>query len=297
MKFLISGGSGFLGSCLAKKLLEEGHQVAISSRDPKHCDAQEGIKVRSLDRLSPTDYFDVIINLAGAGIADQRWSEDRKHLLRDSRLDTTQKLLDWMQTAVQKPQLLISSSAIGFYGAQGEFELTEASAPHAEFVHQLCADWEERAKIAEEFGVRTILLRTGIVLHPDGGMLKRVWLPFKMGFGGRLGTGQQWMSWISRSDWVRAVLFLIEQPNIHGAYNLSSPHPVRNIEFTQALAGSLHRPTLLPMPTWFVKLAFGEMSTLLLDSQRVLPQRLLSAGFDFIDQDLSLYLNQLSQPS
>ena len=281
MKILVSGGSGFLGTALSQALLKQGHQIAITSRDPAAHPPENGIRVRRLTDLSATDYFDVVINLAGAGIADQRWSEPRKQILRDSRLNTTQALLDWMQIAVQKPSLFLSGSAIGFYGAQGDTELTESSAPHAEFVHQLCADWEDTAKVAEELGVRTVLLRTGVVLHPDGGMLKRVWLPFNMGFGGRLGDGQQWMSWISRADWVDAVLFLMQQPAARGAFNLTAPNPVRNIEFTQTLATYLKRPTLLPMPTWFVKLAFGEMSALLLDSQRVLPKRLEDVGFVF----------------
>ena len=281
MKILVSGGSGFLGTALSQALLKQGHQIAITSRDPAAHPPENGIRVRRLTDLSATDYFDVVINLAGAGIADQRWSEPRKQVLRDSRLNTTQALLDWMQIAVQKPSLFLSGSAIGFYGAQGETELTETSEPHLEFVHQLCADWEDIAKVAEELGVRTVLLRTGVVLHPDGGMLKRVWLPFKMGFGGRLGDGQQWMSWISRQDWVDAVLFLMQHPTAQGAFNLTAPNPVRNIEFTQTFAASLKRPTLLPMPTWFVKMAFGEMSALLLDSQRVLPKRLEDAGFVF----------------
>lgn len=281
MKILISGGSGFLGTELSQTLLKQGHRVTITSRNPAAHQSDSGIRVRQLSDLSPTDYFDVVINLAGAGIADQRWSELRKQELRDSRLNTTQALLDWMQTAVQKPSLFLSGSAIGFYGAQGETELTETSEPHLEFVHQLCADWEDTAKVAEELGVRTVLLRTGVVLHPDGGMLKRVWLPFKMGFGGRLGDGQQWMSWISRQDWIDAVLFLMQHPTAQGAFNLTAPNPVRNIEFTQTFAASIKRPTLLPMPTWFVKLAFGEMSALLLDSQRVLPKRLEDAGFVF----------------
>ena len=281
MKILVSGGSGFLGTALSQALLKQGHQIAITSRDPAAHPPENGIRVRRLTDLSATDYFDVVINLAGAGIADQRWSEPRKQVLRDSRLNTTQALLDWMQIAVQKPSLFLSGSAIGFYGAQGDTELTESSAPHAEFVHQLCADWEDTAKVAEELGVRTVLLRTGVVLHPDGGMLKRVWLPFNMGFGGRLGDGQQWMSWISRADWVDAVLFLMQHPTAQGAFNLTAPNPVRNIEFTQTFAASLKRPTLLPMPTWFVKLAFGEMSALLLDSQRVLPKRLEDVGFVF----------------
>jgi len=281
MKILISGGSGFLGSALSQALLVKGHQVSITSRQPERCKTVEGVNVRYLERLTTTDYFDVVINLAGAGIADQRWSDTRKQALRDSRLETTRALVDWMRNAIQKPSLFLSGSAIGFYGAQGETELTETSEPHAEFVHQLCADWEDTAKIAEELGVRTVLLRTGVVLHPDGGMLRRVWLPFKMGFGGRLGDGQQWMSWISRQDWIDAVLFLMQHPTAQGAFNLTAPNPVRNLEFTQTFAESLKRPTLLPMPTWFVKLAFGEMSALLLDSQRVLPKRLKDAGFVF----------------
>ncbi|MEC7120131.1 MAG: TIGR01777 family oxidoreductase [Pseudomonadota bacterium] len=281
MRYLITGGSGFLGTALSQALIDQGHRVAITSRDPEHCDVPKGVQARHLDRLSPTDYFDVVINLAGLPIADQRWSDERKYELRRSRLDTTQALMDWLQAVIQKPQVLISGSAIGFYGAQGETELTEKSAPQHEFVHQLCEDWEERAKIAADLNIRTVLLRTGIVLHPAGGMLKRVLKPFKLGLGGRLGNGQQWMSWISLEDWVRAVLFLIEHSEARGAFNLVAPNPVRNLSFTQQLSQTLKRPTLMPLPAWLLQLVFGEMSGLLLDSQRVLPERLLGLGFEF----------------
>lgn len=280
-KILIAGGSGFLGTALCKALIDQGHHMTIISRDPERVMAAQPIQAISLGALTSADHFDVVINLTGAGIADQRWSDNRKKMLLDSRLQTTQALIDWMSQAEHKPAQFLSGSAIGWYGAQGEQSLNEQSAPHDEFVHQLCAAWEQCAEQANHLGVPTILLRTGVVLDPAGGMLAKVLLPFKLCLGGRLGDGQQWMSWISRDDWVAAVLFLIEQPAVTGPINICSPHPVRNQSFTQNLAQALHRPAIFPMPAFVLRGLLGEMSGLLLDSQRVLPSRLDQLGFLF----------------
>jgi uncharacterized protein (TIGR01777 family) len=291
MNVLIGGGNGFLGQALTAALLQQGHQVTVISRTPHNISAP--VQAMRLTDLTPAHGFDAVINLTGAGIADARWSDARKQELRDSRLKTTQALIDWMNTAQQRPTVLLSGSAIGWYGAQGETCLTENSPAHPEFVQQLCADWEACAEQAAALGVRTVLLRTGVVLDPAGGLLARVRLPFLLGLGGRLGDGQQWMSWISRHDWVQAVTFLLTDPTLHGAFNLCSPHPVRNVEFTQTLAGSLSRPAWLPAPAIVLQVLLGEMSGLLLDSQRVLPQRLMDVGFQFQHPLLKVALQNL----
>jgi uncharacterized protein (TIGR01777 family) len=278
---LIAGGSGFLGAALCNALIKQGHRITVISRNPERVATELAVTAISLATLTPTDHFDIVINLTGSGIADQRWSDDRKKTLLDSRLKTTQALIDWMHQTTQKPTQFFSGSAIGWYGAQGEQTLTEHSSPHDEFVYQLCAAWEQCAEQAMSLGIPTVLLRTGVVLDPAGGMLAKVLLPFKLCLGGRLGDGQQWMSWISRKDWVAAVLFLIEQPALTGPINLCSPHPVRNQIFTQNLAQALHRPAVFPMPAFVLRFLLGEMSGLLLDSQRVLPSRLDELGFVF----------------
>jgi len=294
MKILIAGGSGFLGQALSAALLQQGHQVTVISRTPDNISAQ--VQAMRLTDLTSAHCFDAVINLTGAGIADARWSDARKKILRDSRLHTTQALIDWINTAQQRPTVLLSGSAIGWYGAQGETCLTENSPVHAEFVQQLCADWEQCAEQANALGVRTVLLRTGVVLDPAGGLLARVRLPFLLGLGGRLGDGQQWMSWISRHDWVQAVVFLLAGHTLHGAFNLCSPHPVRNTEFTQTFAQRMSRPAWLPAPAILLQVLLGEMSGLLLDSQRVLPQRLTDMGFQFDHPTLKSALQNWPKP-
>lgn len=290
MNILIAGGSGFLGQALTQTLVGQHHHVTILTRDPSKVAHHAQVQAKRLTDLAVHDQYDVVINLTGAGIADARWSDARKAELLDSRLQTTQALVRWMHQVEQRPQVLLSGSAIGWYGAQGDLILTEDSQPHDEFVHQLCAAWEKAALEAQTLGIRTVLLRTGVVLHPSGGMLKRVLLPFKLGLGGRLGDGQQWMSWVSRQDWIAAVLFLMQQASLQGAFNLTAPHPVTNQIFTTQFAQALRRPAFFPAPAWVLKLLLGEMSGLLLDSQRIEPMRLQQAGFKFNDPDLASYL-------
>ena len=192
-----------------------------------------------------------------------------------------------------KPKLLISGSAIGYYGDQGDTVLTEQSATREDFSHRLCADWENEAKKAEQFGVRVCLIRTGLVLGEGGGLLQRMLLPFRLGLGGRLGDGQQWMSWIHRQDWIAIAQMMITDASMQGAYNATAPNPVTNSEFTRTLAHCLKRPALLPVPAWLLKMLLGEMSELVLGSQRVIPERLLAQGFGFQYGDLSSALNQV----
>ena len=313
MNILISGGSGFLGSAFSHELMkryqEMGRELQITwlTRDSNQAHPS-GITMMTYDELASSDTnFDVILNLAGAGIADARWSDARKAQLLASRMKPTQDLLAFIARSSVKPKLLVSGSAIGWYGNQGDKPLTESSGFQADFAHQLCDDWEQLARQATDSGVAVALVRTGVVIHPTGGMLSKLLTPFKMGVGGQLGNGQQIMSWISRDDWVSAVIFIIEQhlndtthhinEDTQAArhttsnkdvtiYNLTAPNPVTNHTFTKTLGAWLHRPTFFTLPEFLLKLMFGEMSTLLIDGQKVLPKALLDAGFEFKHQTL-----------
>ena len=323
MNILISGGSGFLGSAFSEAIIKhyqkdnKAVQVTWLTRDSKQAHPND-IKMMTYDELATSDKsFDVILNLAGAGIADKRWSDARKEQLLASRVKPTDALLDFIARSSSKPKLLVSGSAIGWYGAQGDKPLTESSGFNADFSHKLCDDWEQLALKATDYGVPVAIVRTGVVIHPKGGMVSKLFIPFKMGVGGQLGDGTQIMSWISRTDWVRAVIFIIEQNfanptnqqqqsnSVDNAlttanatparvYNLTAPNPVTNHTFTKTLGAWLHRPTFFTLPAFLLKLMFGEMSTLLIDGQKVLPRALLSAGFEFEHTALEQALEQQS---
>jgi len=296
MKILITGGTGFIGSALSRSLTEQGCEVTVLSRNPESVEKKcaPGIKaLNNLNQLKPEDSYQVIINLAGAPIFDARWSDARKQVIRDSRISLTKQLIECMACMTDKPELLISGSAIGYYGDQGDTVLTEESATLKDFSQQLCADWENEAKKAEQIGVRVCLIRTGLVLAEGGGLLQRMLLPFRLGLGGRLGDGQQWMSWIHRQDWIAIARTMIADSSMQGAYNATAPNPVTNSEFTRTLAHCLKRPALLPVPAWLLKILLGEMSGLVLGSQRVMPERLLAQSFEFQYPDLSSALNQV----
>ena len=297
MNTLITGGTGFIGRALVNSLLKEGHKVTVLSRTPDSVNKIIGNKLTTLsnlDQLSSEHSFQVIINLAGAPIFDNHWSETRKKVIRDSRIKLTEQLLAYIERAGVKPELLISGSAIGYYGDQGNSVLNEASPVHPDFSQRLCADWESTAQQAERFGVRVCLIRTGLVLAHDGGLLQRMLRPFNLGLGGILGNGQQWMSWIHRDDWISIAKIMINNQTMQGAYNATAPHPVTNSAFTKILAQHLKRPALLPLPAWLLKLLLGERSDLVLASQRVLPERLLAEGFSFQYPELLSALTEIS---
>ena len=320
MNILISGGSGFLGSAFSDELIkryrtqDKDLHITWLTRDSSqtHPDA---ISMMTYDELASSDKsFDVILNLAGAGIADSRWSDARKEQLLASRIKPTESLLVFMKRISIKPKLMVSGSAIGWYGAQGDKPLTESSGFETDFAHQLCHEWEQLALKATEHGVPVAIVRTGVVIHPEGGMLGKLLTPFKMGVGGQLGDGKQIMSWISRDDWVGAVIFIIEKYLANYAdtqttddhsletindtpvlvYNLTAPNPVTNHTFTKTLGAWLHRPTFFTLPNFLLKLIFGEMSTLLIDGQKVLPQALQDAGYDFKQPTLKQALEEQS---
>ena len=295
MNILITGGTGFIGSALTKSLIAQGHAVTVLSRSPDKVAQICGSDVNalgSLSQLKTEDRYQAIINLAGAPIVDARWSEDRKQLIRASRIGLTEHLVACIARMAVKPELLISGSAIGYYGNQSDTVLTEQSTPYEDFSAQLCADWEAAAKQAEQFGVRVCLIRTGLVIADGGGFLQRMLPPFRFGLGGRLGDGRQWMSWIHRQDWIHIAQTMIADSTMQGAYNATAPNPVTNAEFTRILAQCLKRPALLPVPARLLKILLGEMSQLVLGSQRVIPERLLAQGFKFQYDDLAAALNE-----
>jgi uncharacterized protein (TIGR01777 family) len=295
MNVLITGGTGFIGSALTGSLAQQGHQVTVLSRNPHTIARRCGPGVKELDslkRIRPDDRYQIVVNLAGAPIFDALWTEKRKKLIRDSRIGLTEQLVDSMARLTVKPELFISGSAVGYYGDQGDTVLTERSPALTDFSHRLCADWEAAAKKAESFGIRVCLIRTGLVIAEGGGLLQRMLLPFRLGLGGRLGSGKQWMSWIHRQDWIAIVHFMIANKAMAGPYNATAPNPVANDEFTRTLARCLNRPALLPVPASLLNRLPGGMSQLLLGSQRVMPERLLAEGFRFQYPDLTSALNE-----
>jgi len=286
MKILVTGGTGFVGHSLCPALAADGHEVVILTRQPApRMPAAAVSSVTRLDGLDASD-FGGVVNLAGAPIGDGRWTEARKKLLLDSRVDTTAKLVQWMARAKRRPPVLVSASAVGYYGEQGDRPITEHTPPTPGFTHDLCAAWEREAAKAGELGVRVCLMRIGVVLDEGGGALAKMLPAFRMGAGGRLGTGKHWFPWIHRADVTAICQWLLESDQARGAYNVGAPNPVTNAEFTRALGRALGRPTVLPMPEAALKLLFGEMSELLLVSDRMLPKRLLDEGFKFRYPDL-----------
>lgn len=296
---LITGGTGFLGSALTFKCLQQHYQVTVLSRNADKVVRAFGNQVKAVTRieeLPDAGSFAAVVNLAGAGIFDQRWNEARKQILRESRIALTQQIVDWIARSDGVPAVLVSGSAIGVYGEHGDEALTENSQPRPDFSQQLCADWEQTALQAQAMGTRVCLIRTGLVLGLGGGLLKRMLLPFRFGLGGRLGNGQQWMSWIHLQDWLAIVQLMIDNPGLQGAYNATSPAPVTNQVFSAALAAVLNRPMLMPLPEALLKVMLGEMAELVLGSQRVLPQRLLDAGFQFQHTQLQSALGDILKP-
>lgn len=283
-RIFITGGTGFIGSVLCPELHKRGYELTVLSRQStdkvrSRCGQVE--VVNDLESLRSHIGYDAVINLAGEGIADKRWTDKRKQILRDSRIELTNTLSEIINTWEQPPAVLVSGSAVGFYGDQGSAPVTEDTTPHDEFSHQLCKDWEKAALKLQPLGARVCLSRTGVVVGPGGGFLQRMILPFKLGLGGRLGNGHQYMPWIHRDDVVAALIWMLETPEASGAYNVVSPNPATNREFTRCLAGVLRRPAIFPAPAPILKLALAEMSQLLLTGQRAIPARLTDSGFRF----------------
>ena len=296
MHILLTGGTGLIGRQLCRHWLAQGHRVTVWSRQPETVAQVCGAQVLGVGRLQEViGAVDAVVNLAGAPIADRPWTHKRKTLLWSSRINLTETLLAWMESLEQKPAVLISGSAVGWYGDGGERELTEASGPvQDDFPSQLCVAWEETAQRAEAMGVRVVLVRTGLVLAAEGGFLSRLLLPFKLALGGPIGNGRQWMPWVHIKDQIALIDFLLHKEDASGPYNACAPHPVRNREFAKTLGQVLHRPAFMPMPAFALKVGLGELSGLLLGGQKALPERLLAAGFTFQFTELHAALDDLS---
>ena len=282
MRVLVTGGTGFIGELLCPRLAAAGYEVVVLTRQSQP-DLPEGAgkSVTSLEKLDAGS-FDAAINLAGASIADGRWTESRKRVLWESRVDTTANLVAWMCSASRPSRALISGSAVGYYGDHGDRVITEDTTPEPGFAHDLCAAWEGEAAKAADCGIRVCYVRTGVVLDGEGGALQKMLPAFRLGAGGRLGSGEQYFPWVHREDIAAIFHWLLEHSEASGAYNASAPHPVTNAEFTEALGRALGRPTVLPMPAFAMRVLFGQMADeLLLSSERMVPERLLEAGFEF----------------
>lgn len=298
-RILITGGTGFIGHVLCRELLAKDHQLTVFSRQPEEtvksrCGRVEAI--RDLQQLREHPGYDAVINLAGEGIADKRWSEARKQELRDSRIGVTETLVEVIRSWERAPEVMVSGSAVGFYGDQGAATVTEDTSPNDEFTHRLCRDWENAALPLADDGVRVCLSRTGVVAGPGGGFLERMLLPFKLGLGGRLGSGTQYMPWVHRDDVVGALIWMMENKSATGPFNVVSPDPVTNADFTRTLGKVLHRPTLFPAPAPVLKVALGEMARLLLTGQKAIPEKLVRAKYDFRYPDLEGALAQCVAP-
>jgi uncharacterized protein (TIGR01777 family) len=283
MKILISGSHGLVGTALIKSLEADRHDIFRLVRHYPHSPSEiEWSPDRYSIALSLIEGFDAVVHLAGESIAEGRWTDEKKKRIRESRVKGTRLLGDALANLTQQPKVMISASAIGYYGDRGDETLTEASSPGDDFLSDVCVEWEKATDLAKEKGIRTVNSRFGIILDKDGGALKKMLPPFKMGIGGRIGDGKQWMSWIALDDVVGAIKFALTNETVDGPVNFVAPNPVRNAEFTKTLGRVLSRPTIFPIPAFGVRLAFGEMAdALLLSSQKAEPARLEAVGYEF----------------
>jgi uncharacterized protein (TIGR01777 family) len=288
MRIIISGGSGAIGRALTESLATDGHDVIILSRSPE--------RVKRLPKSARAELWDgqsasgwghlvegsqAIINLAGENLAEGRWTEERKRRIRQSRLKAGQAINEAIEAAQQKPAVVIQSSAVGYYGPHQDEMVTEDTPAGDDFLAQLCVDWEASTAPVEALGIRRPIIRSGVVLTEDSGALPRMALPFKMFVGGPLGSGRQWFPWLHMNDEIAAIRFLLDHEQATGPFNLTSPNPLTNAQFSKVLGRVLNRPAFWPIPAISLQLLFGELSSTLLEGQRVIPKRLQEMGFTF----------------
>ncbi len=280
MNIAITGASGFIGRRLTERLGRDGYKVTPLS-------LRGGLAPQALDGC------EAVVNLAGESVG-QRWTRGARERIRASRIAGTHSLVEAMRNMRGRaPQVLISASAVGYYGSRGDEILTEDAPPAEDFLATICADWEREACAALDLGTRVACLRIGVVLGPGGGALHSMLLPFKLGLGGPIGGGRQWMSWIHIDDLTSLIVFLLKESTVRGAFNAVSPHPVTNAQFTRALGQTLHRPAFLPVPAFALKMLLGKMSSVILNSQRAIPEAARRAGFTFSYPDLNGALAQI----
>lgn len=309
MRVIITGGSGFIGQKLAASLVGDDYEVILLSRQPEKARGRvtnanvvgwDGRTAQGWGHLA--EGADAIVNLAGesiggSGIVPSRWSEERKRNILQSRLDAAAAVIEAVRSAKTKPGVVVQASAVGYYGAAGDALLTEAAPPGNDFLASVCAQWENASAPLDALGVRRAVIRTGLVLSPQGGVLPRLMLPFRFFGGGTLGSGRQWYPWIHIDDAIRAIRFLISTESARGTFNLSAPNPLTNRDFSRVLGRVMHRPALLPVPSFALRLALGEMATLVLDGQRAVPQSLSKLGFTFRFSEAEAALRDLLQPN
>jgi uncharacterized protein (TIGR01777 family) len=288
MRVIIAGGTGLIGKPLCGALLSDGHEVIVLSRNPARVKGMPaGVTLQQWDSQSATgwghlaDGAGALINLAGAGIADGRWSDERKAEIMNSRIAAGKAMVEAIEAAKQKPAVLIQSSAVGYYGPRGDEVITEQSSPGGDFLARVCFEWEASTAKADKWGVRRPVIRTGIVFSNDGGAFPRLVLPFRLFAGGKVGSGRQWYPWIHITDEVRAIVFLLQEEKANGPFNLAGPAPVTNQDLAATIGKVLGRPAFFPTPGFALQAAFGEMATVILDGQRAVPQRLQELGFVF----------------
>lgn len=289
MRMIITGGTGLIGGKLAAKLANQGHEVFVLSRNPGAHQGvlPRGVQLAQWDGQSARGWGNLvngesaIINLAGENLSSGLWTPARKERIRKSRTLAGKAVSDAVEKAQQKPQVVIQASAVGYYGPQADADIYEDHAPGNDFLSQVCIEWEAATAEVEKHGVRRVIIRTGVVLDSKNGALPKMALPFHFFIGGPLGSGKQWFPWIHMDDEISAIQFLLETSSAHGAFNLSAPYPLTNRGFSQEIGKALHRPAVLPVPSFALRLLLGEMSTVLLEGQKALPGRLQNHGFKF----------------
>jgi uncharacterized protein (TIGR01777 family) len=298
MKVFLTGGTGFVGTFLSRELISQGHDITILTRQKKSpASLKNGIRFVTGDPkqegpwMAEVAQHDWIINLAGFSISN-KWTEENKRMLYDSRVLTTRNLVAALAKGDRR-QLFCSTSAPGYYGPRGDEELTEASPPGQDFLATLARDWEAEAAKAQDLGIRTVITRFGIVLGKEGGMLGQLVPLFKSFVGGPVGSGEQWLSWVHQMDLVRAYLFILEHQDLAGPVNFTSPNPLRNRDFAKALGRALGRPAFMPAPAFMMRLMLGEFAEAVLTGQKILPQKLMAAGFKFLYPTIDQALQHL----
>lgn len=288
MRVIITGGTGLIGTALAKSLVTDGHEVYVLSRNPQKHQVLNGVNIEGWDAKTGDSWSKLItddtaiVNLAGAGLADGRWTEERKKEIVESRTNAGQAVVDAIGQATHRPKVVIQASAVGYYGPSDDSLITEAQPAGGDFSAAVCQQWEAAIQpVIDNGDVRVAIIRSGVVLSMEGGAFPRQLLPFKLFVGGPVGSGQQWYSWIHIEDEVRAIRYLIDKDDASGVFNLTAPNPVSNQEFSFTLARILRRPGVVPVPGFVLQLLFGEMASVLLDGQRVVPHKLQEHGFEF----------------
>lgn len=301
MKVAVTGATGLVGGALSRNLIQAGHRVVALARNPEKAREKvpqvEAVAWDATSGISPgqaLEGLDAVVHMAGESLAAGRWTSRRKRTIVESRISGTRNLVEALSKCSSPPKVLVNASAIGYYGSSEDELFEETNPAGQDFLAQLCQQWESQARRATKSGVRVVLVRSGFILSTEGGALPRMLPPFKMGLGGPLGSGKQWMSWIHIEDEVGAILYAIEKEGLEGPLNLTAPNPVTNADFTRALGKALRRPAFFPVPGFVLRLMLGEMAkTLLLSGQRVVPRELEKGGYRFHFSDLDEALDDL----